>query len=220
MTLPSVAGTTTAPALSTAPAERAEPRIPRHQRRRSFTADYKLQVLAAYDAADPGEKGAILSREGLYSSHIVNWRRARDAGAFAALARSRGRPAADPRDAQIAQLHRQKARLERELAKVRLVVTVQTTTTRALGDALGGSGHRPEADTVINQAVAALAPWIGTRAACAAVGEPQASYYRRKRVSLSARPAPIPQAGSCGAVHPPGRARGEPPAGQPAAALW
>jgi transposase len=187
VTLPSVAGAPTAPPLGSVPAERAEPRIPGHQRRRSFTADYKLQVLAAYDAADPGEKGAILRREGLYSSHIVNWRRARDAGAFAALARSRGRPAADPRDAQITRLHRQKAQLERELAKARLVVAVQTTATRALGDALRGSGHRPEADAVIDHAIAALAPWIGTRAACAAVGEPQASYYRRNRVSLSAQ---------------------------------
>jgi transposase-like protein len=104
---------------------RPDPEVPERARRRSFTAKYKLEILAAYDAAEPGEKGAILRREGLYSSHIVEWRRARDAGALAGLARPRGRPAPDPRDAQIARLHKEKARLERELAKARFVVDVQ-----------------------------------------------------------------------------------------------
>ena len=102
-----------------------DPEVPERARRRTFTAQYKLDVLAAYDAAGPGEKGAILRREGLYSSHIVDWRRARDSGALAGLARPRGRPAADPRDAQIAALQKEKARLEQELAKARFVVDVQ-----------------------------------------------------------------------------------------------
>jgi transposase len=105
--------------------ERPDPEVPERARRRTFTAQYKLDVLAAYDAAGPGEKGAILRREGLYSSHIVDWRRARDSGALAGLARPRGRPAADPRDAQIARLQKEKAQLERELAKARFVVDVQ-----------------------------------------------------------------------------------------------
>src|SRR5436309_12491733 len=90
--------------VSGAGRQRPDPEVPERARRRSFTAQYKLEVLAAYDAAEPGEKGAILRREGLYSSHIVEWRRARDAGALAGLARPRGRPAPDPRDAQIAAL--------------------------------------------------------------------------------------------------------------------
>ncbi len=84
--------------------ERPDPEVPERARRRTFTAQYKLDVLAAYDAAGPGEKGAILRREGLYSSHIVDWRRSRDSGA---PARPRGRPAPDPRDAQIARLRRE-----------------------------------------------------------------------------------------------------------------
>src|SRR6266513_4433778 len=104
---------------------RPDPEVPERARRRSFTAKYKLEILAAYDAAEPGEKGAILRREGLYSSHIVEWRRARDAGALAGLARPRGRPDPDPRDAQIARLRKEKARLEQELAKARFVVEVQ-----------------------------------------------------------------------------------------------
>ena len=67
----------------------------------------------------------MLRREGLYSSHVVEWRRARDAGTLAGQARPRGRPAADPRDAQIARLTKEKAKLERELAKARFVVDVQ-----------------------------------------------------------------------------------------------
>ena len=105
--------------------ERPDPEVPERARRRTFTAQYKLEVLAAYDAAGPGEKGAILRREGLYSSHIVDWRRSRDSGALAGPGRPRGRPAADPRDAQIARLRKEKAKLEQELARARFVVDVQ-----------------------------------------------------------------------------------------------
>ncbi len=106
--------------------ERPDPEVPEKARRRTFTAQYKLDVLAAYDAAGPGEKGALLRREGLYSSHVVDWRRARDSGALAGPARPRGRPAADPRDAQIARLRKEKTQLEQELAKARFVVEVQS----------------------------------------------------------------------------------------------
>src|SRR6266540_671538 len=102
-----------------------DPEVPERARRRTFTAKYKLEILAAYDAGEPGEKGAILRREGLYSSHIVEWRRAREAGALAGLARPRGRKRPDPRDAQIARLQKEKTRLEQELARARFVVDVQ-----------------------------------------------------------------------------------------------
>jgi transposase-like protein len=105
--------------------EHPNPEVPERARRRTFTAAYKQEVLAAYDAAPAGEKGAILRREGLYSSLITEWRRARDAGALAGLKQPRGRPAVDPRDAQIARLTREKAKLEQELATSRFVVEVQ-----------------------------------------------------------------------------------------------
>ena len=149
--------------------------------RRSFTAEYKLAILAAYEAARRGEKIAILRREGLYSSHVAEWRRARNTGALAALTRPRGRPGVSERDALVEQLRREKARLEQELAKSRFVVAALAKAVRALGDALKAGGHRSAADAVIDQAVAALTPLIGTRAACAALGESQASYYRRHR---------------------------------------
>jgi transposase len=79
--------------------ERPDPEVPEKARRRTFTAQYNQEILAAYEAAPDGGKGAILRREGLYSSLISEWRRAREAGALAGLKEPRGRPAADPRDA-------------------------------------------------------------------------------------------------------------------------
>jgi transposase len=119
--------------------ERApDPEVPEKARRRTFTAAYKARILAAYDAAAQGEKGAILRREGLYSSHVIDWRRARDAAASSGRGHARGRPRSDPRDAQIARLTREKEQLEQELAKARFVVEVQAKL-QALLDALSGS---------------------------------------------------------------------------------
>ena len=66
--------------------ERPDPEVPERARLQTFTAQYKLDVVAEYDAAPTGEKGAVLRREGLYSSHVIEWRRARDAGALAGAA--------------------------------------------------------------------------------------------------------------------------------------
>jgi transposase-like protein len=114
--------------------ERPDPEVPERARRRTFTAQYKQEILAAYDAAPDGEKGAMLRREGLYPSLISEWRRARDAGALAGLKQPRGRPAADPRDAQIARLRKEKAKLEQELATARFVVDVQSKLQAYVGD--------------------------------------------------------------------------------------
>ena len=105
--------------------ERPDPEVPERAKRRTFTAKYKVEILAAYDAAAEGAKGALLRREGLYSSHIVEWRRARDAGGLAALAAPRGRTRRDPQAERIARLEADKQRLEQELAKARFVVDVQ-----------------------------------------------------------------------------------------------
>ena len=60
-------------------------------KRRRFTAEYKRQILQEVDACERGEIGALLRREGLYSSHLIEWRRARDAGELAGLTpRKRG----------------------------------------------------------------------------------------------------------------------------------
>ena len=104
---------------------RPDPQVPERARRRTFTAKYKMQILADYDAAGDGEKGALLRREGLYTSHIAVWRRARDAGALAGLTAPRGRPRNDSAAEQIARLQAEKKQLELELAKARFVVDVQ-----------------------------------------------------------------------------------------------
>ncbi|MGB8465106.1 MAG: IS3 family transposase [Terrimicrobiaceae bacterium] len=172
--------------------ERPDPEVPERARRRTFTAKYKLEILAAYDAAADGDKGALLRREGLYSSHIVGWRRARDAGALAGLAVARGRQRRDPQAEKIARLEQEKRQLEQELAKARFVVDVQGKTARALGDGLRERGHRAEVDAMTDRAVAELAGRIGVRDACVAVGASQAGYYRRHRVSPAPeRAAPI-----------------------------
>lgn len=105
--------------------DHTDPQVPERARRRSFTAAYKLEVLAEYDAADPGEKGAVLRRHGLYSSDLVEWRKARDAGALAGLSATRGRPPADPVERENARLQKENERLARELANARLVIEVQ-----------------------------------------------------------------------------------------------
>jgi len=111
-------------------------------RRRRFTARYKLEILAAYDAAADGEKGALLRREGLYSSHIDYWRRARDAGALAGLAAPRGRRRRDRQAERIARFEQEKQQLEQELAKVRFVVGVQA------GQLLPPPPHQPGSGAV------------------------------------------------------------------------
>jgi len=74
--------------------------------------EYKAAILAEYDAAERGQRGQILRREGLYSSHVIEWRRARDADPL-----SGGRAARDPRDAQIAALTARAVKAEADLAR-------------------------------------------------------------------------------------------------------
>ena len=82
-------------------------------KKRSFTAEYKARIVAEYDAAAHGQRGAILRREGLYSSHIIDWRRA------AAAAAGSPAPRRDGRDREIAQLRARAEKAEAELARTR-----------------------------------------------------------------------------------------------------
>jgi transposase len=94
-------------------------------KRRSFTAEYKLAMIAEYDAAaEPGAKGALLRREGLYSSHIIEWRRARDAGALAGVADKPRKPARSDADREAQRLRAENERLRAELAKTRAALDV------------------------------------------------------------------------------------------------
>ena len=108
-------------------------------RRRSFSAEYKLGVLAEYEAlSDSGAKGALLRREGLYSSHIVEWRRARDAGAMKELAQ-KPRPSRSPEQVALERANRKIERLEETLAKHRLALEIQGKASELLGRLLAES---------------------------------------------------------------------------------
>lgn len=102
------------------------PRSDQPRRRRSFTAEYEAAILAEYDSlTDVGAKGALLRREGLYSSHLVEWRRARDAAALAGLAPNpTRRPSRSPAEVEAEKLRRDNERLRAELAKTRAALEV------------------------------------------------------------------------------------------------
>jgi transposase len=123
-----------------------DPEVPERAKRRRFTAGYKLAVLEELDrAVEPGAKGAILRREGLYTSHIVEWRRARDTGALAALGQPRGRKPANPLAGEVERLRRRAERLEAELDRARLVITAQGNLSALLEGLLAESAQdRPK----------------------------------------------------------------------------
>ena len=99
--------------------------MPERARRRTFTVRYKLAVLAAYDAAPDGEKGAVLRREGVCIPAVSWTGGARDAGALAGLSVPRGRPRRNDQQERISRLERENRQLEQELARARFVVDVQ-----------------------------------------------------------------------------------------------
>ena len=118
-----------------------DPELVERAKRRRFTAEYKLKIVREAEACTgPGEIGALLRREGLYSSLLTEWRRARDSGALEALERPRGRPKADPRDVENAELRRRLERTEAELAKARKVIEVQGNVSALLGELLEPRG--------------------------------------------------------------------------------
>src|SRR3954454_11667695 len=103
-----------------------DPELVERPKRRRFTAMYKLEILEQAEACTrPGEIGALLRREGLYTSHLTAWRKQREQGALAALGRRRGRPKGDGRQAQLAALRARAERAEAELEKARRVIEVQ-----------------------------------------------------------------------------------------------
>jgi len=106
-------------------------------RRRTYTAEYKRRILKEVDACTaPGAIGALLRREGLYTSHLVVWRRARRRGELAALApKRRGRKPTpvDPRDRKIAELERQLAQVTGRAERAEALVELQKKLAALLG---------------------------------------------------------------------------------------
>jgi transposase len=122
---------------------RPDPEVVVDAKRRTFTAEYKLRVLAAADApAGHGGIGALLRREGLDSSHLVTWRRERRAGILKGLTpRTRGpKPTRSPQDEEIRQLREANQRLTEELRKAEIVIDVQNKVAALLDERTPSSG--------------------------------------------------------------------------------
>jgi transposase-like protein len=124
-----------------APVGVPDPELVAGAKRRRFTADYKLRIVReAEGCTSRGEIGGLLRREGLYSSLLTEWRRARDAGALGALERPRGRPKPNPLEAENVRLRRRAERAEAELAKAWRVIEVQGNVSALLGELLEPRG--------------------------------------------------------------------------------
>jgi len=103
-----------------------DPEVPERPTRRRFAAAYKAVILDELDrATTPGAKGAILRREGLYSSHVTDWRRVRALGGLEALGRPRGPKPAHPLVAENERLRATVGRLEARLTRAEKVIAVQ-----------------------------------------------------------------------------------------------
>jgi transposase len=117
-----------------------DPEVPAKARSRTYSAAYKARILEEYESLDKAGKGALLRREGLYSSLITTWRQQRDQGARQALARPAGRPPGDARDKELARLRRENERLAAELTKAQTVIEVQGKLSALLGQLATSSG--------------------------------------------------------------------------------
>jgi transposase len=122
-----------------------DPEVTERPVRRHFSAEYKLRIVEEANAAtEPGQVGALLRREGLYSSHLVDWRRQYRLGALSSLARPRGRPRPNPLAAENERLRRQNARLERRLATAERIIEIQGKVSELLGIPLAQTGDDDE----------------------------------------------------------------------------
>lgn len=103
-------------------------------KRRQYTAEYKLRVLNEADACKgSGEIGALLRREGLYSSLLSKWRQQREQGSLEGLGTHKRGPKADPQAVELARLQRENERLRERLRKAELIIDVQKKVAQMLG---------------------------------------------------------------------------------------
>jgi len=115
----------------------ADPEVSEKARRRRFSAEYKLRILQEADACtEPGEIGALLRREGLYSSHLGVWRRQREEGTIQGLTpRKRGRKTQpkNPLSKKVTELERENTRLKKRLKQAETIIDVQKKVSQILG---------------------------------------------------------------------------------------
>jgi transposase len=133
-------------AFHDAPTDIPDPEVVPKAKRRKFSAEYKRRILEEADnCTEPGQIGALLRREGLYSSHLSTWRRQRDRGLVQALSsRKRGRKRKDELEREVARLQRENERLQASLEQAETIIEVQKKLSRLLGLATeeDGTGRR------------------------------------------------------------------------------
>jgi transposase-like protein len=121
-----------------------DPEVPEKAHRRQYTAEYKLRILAEVErATQPGEIGQILRREGLYSSHLITWRRQRHEGSLSGLEpKKRGRKAkqTNPLARKLAESEGKIKKLEKRLQEAQIIIEFQ----KKVADLLGIPLNRPE----------------------------------------------------------------------------
>jgi transposase-like protein len=132
----------------TAPMEQVpDPEVPERPRPpRTYPAAYKLRILEEYEQLDKAGKGALLRREGLYTSLISEWRRQRDKAALAALEQRRGRPPVESLARENARLQRDNARLCEQLERAGKVIEVQGELSALLDRLANGSAARDDSE--------------------------------------------------------------------------
>ena len=111
-----------------------DPEVPATVQRRRFSPEYRLCILTQADACKkPGEVGALLRREGLYSSLLTNWRRQREAGALREMRGCRRGPPPRPVDPRVTQLEAENRRLQRKLQRAETIITLPKKVAEILG---------------------------------------------------------------------------------------
>jgi transposase len=110
--------------------------------RRRFSAEYKLRILEEAEACSSGEIGALLRREGLYSSHLTTWRRQREAGQLAGLAPKKRGPKPDPQAEELKRLRKENERLQVRLQQAEAIIEAQKKLAQLFG--LGSTSESDE----------------------------------------------------------------------------
>ena len=182
--------------MTTSRASDPDPEVPATVQRRRFSAAYRLRILKAVDACKkPGEVGALLRREGLYSSLLTTWRRQREAGALQEMRGRRRGPTPRPIDPRVKPLEAENRRLQRKLQRAETIITLQKKVAEILG--IPPEAARQRRARLMRAIEAVTAPGE-TAALCQSVGVSRASLYRHRRPPPPAPPtrprAPSPRA--------------------------
>jgi transposase-like protein len=123
--------------IGTVKVEMPETEVVTKDKRKRFTAAEKLRILREVDACQgSGEIGALLRREGIYSSYLTTWRRQRERGELDGLAPQKRGPKPDPQAIELANLRRENARLQERLRRAELIIDVQKKVARMLGETI------------------------------------------------------------------------------------